>query len=114
LFSAFIVEYRRTKHIVWDEQNLQHNDANKTAKMKINEPKTPYNRGFDPEKELLSDGKVLECERLAAPLNFVGSQTTTTPTTTTTMARTRHRRKRRSCARRRAPPAPTVRRPRSA
>jgi protein phosphatase inhibitor 2 len=50
-----MLKIRRTKHIVWDEQNLQHNDANKTAKMKITEPKTPYNRGFDPDKELLSD-----------------------------------------------------------
>ena len=30
-------------HIVWDEENLQICEASKSAKMKIDEPKTPYN-----------------------------------------------------------------------
>jgi protein phosphatase inhibitor 2 len=36
----------RKKAIVWDEDNLQHNEANRTAKMKIDEPKTPFNHDY--------------------------------------------------------------------
>lgn len=44
---------RRAKHIVWDEGNLQYNEANKSAKMKIDEPETPW---ASPPKELFEDG----------------------------------------------------------
>ena len=44
---------RKKARIVWDEQNLEHNEANKSATMKITEPDTPYNREFDYEKDLL-------------------------------------------------------------
>ena len=30
------------KNVVWDEENLEYNEANKSATMKIDEPKTPW------------------------------------------------------------------------
>ncbi|XRB06509.1 protein phosphatase inhibitor [Pycnococcus provasolii] len=32
----------QNKHITWDEQNLEYNEANRTATMTIDEPPTPY------------------------------------------------------------------------
>jgi hypothetical protein len=38
--------------VVWNEQNLAHCEANKDAKMKIDEPETPW---ASPPKELFND-----------------------------------------------------------
>jgi protein phosphatase inhibitor 2 len=45
----------RKKAIVWDEDNLQHNEANRTAKMKIDEPKTPFNHNYTADDDDVSD-----------------------------------------------------------
>jgi len=37
--------------IFWDEDNLIYNDSHKTATMKINEPKTPYNKDYKYSEE---------------------------------------------------------------
>eukprot|EP01116_Phalansterium_solitarium_P019969 TRINITY_DN575_c0_g1_i2.p1 TRINITY_DN575_c0_g1~~TRINITY_DN575_c0_g1_i2.p1 ORF type:complete len:162 (+),score=17.31 TRINITY_DN575_c0_g1_i2:133-618(+) len=41
----------RKRKIVWDEENLHHNEAAKSATMKIDEPKTPFHRGYDYEAD---------------------------------------------------------------
>lgn len=38
-------------HLKWDEGNLLVNEMEKTPKMKIDEPKTPYEGGFDPNND---------------------------------------------------------------
>ncbi len=38
---------RRKKAIVWDEDNLKQHEATRTPKMKIDEPKTPFNHAYD-------------------------------------------------------------------
>jgi hypothetical protein len=45
--------------VVWNEQNLAHCEANKDAKMKIDEPETPW---ASPPKELFND-EGARCER---------------------------------------------------
>lgn len=42
-------------HIGWDEMNLYKNEQEKSATMKIDEPKTPYEKGFDPTGEYYQD-----------------------------------------------------------
>jgi len=49
--SVDSAEHKR-KHIVWNEDNLSYNEANKSAKMKIDEPDTPW---ASPPKELFED-----------------------------------------------------------
>src|SRR3989338_2536794 len=39
-------EPKPREHIVWDEENLQLCEASKSAKMKIDEPKTPYHHSY--------------------------------------------------------------------
>ena len=34
------------RSLVWDEQNLIENETHRTATMKIDEPKTPFNRDY--------------------------------------------------------------------
>ncbi|EGV63442.1 hypothetical protein PSN45_004273 [Yamadazyma tenuis] len=42
-------------HLKWDEVNLYQTEQEKAATMKIDEPKTPYERGFDPTGEYYQD-----------------------------------------------------------
>ena len=42
----------KRKHIVWNEQNLMYNEQNKSAKMTIDEPDTPW---ASPPRELFED-----------------------------------------------------------
>lgn len=44
----------KRKHIVWNEQNLMYNEQNKSAKMTIDEPDTPW---ASPPRELFEDPK---------------------------------------------------------
>ncbi|KAI5970013.1 hypothetical protein CANMA_000953 [Candida margitis] len=43
------------EHLKWDELNIYKNEQEKSATMKIDEPKTPYEGGFDPEGEYYKD-----------------------------------------------------------
>ncbi|KAG7192346.1 uncharacterized protein KQ657_001744 [Scheffersomyces spartinae] len=42
-------------HLKWDEINLYQTEQEKAATMKIDEPKTPYEGGFNPEGEYYRD-----------------------------------------------------------
>lgn len=42
-------------HLKWDELNLYKAEQEKSATMKIDEPKTPYESGFDPTGEYYQD-----------------------------------------------------------
>lgn len=42
-------------HLKWDELNLYKTEQEKCATMKIDEPKTPYEGGFNPEGEYYKD-----------------------------------------------------------
>lgn len=42
-------------HLQWDEVNLYKTEQEKAATMKIDEPKTPYEGGFNPEGEYYQD-----------------------------------------------------------
>lgn len=44
-----------TDHLKWDELNLYKTEQEKSATMKIDEPKTPYEGGFNPEGEYYRD-----------------------------------------------------------
>ncbi|KAH3663360.1 hypothetical protein OGAPHI_005350 [Ogataea philodendri] len=39
------------EHLQWDEKNILINEQEKSATMKIDEPKTPYEGGFDPNND---------------------------------------------------------------
>lgn len=43
------------EHLKWDEINLYQTEQEKAATMKIDEPKTPYTGGFNPEGEYYRD-----------------------------------------------------------
>ena len=43
------------KGIRWDEPNLQYNFENKSSTMKIDEPKTPFNHGYNLSADLDDD-----------------------------------------------------------
>ena len=43
------------EHLKWDELNIYKNEQEKSATMKIDEPKTPYEGGFNPEGEYYRD-----------------------------------------------------------
>ncbi|CAK9441011.1 uncharacterized protein LODBEIA_P48800 [Lodderomyces beijingensis] len=43
------------EHLRWDEINIYKNEQEKSATMKIDEPKTPYEGGFNPEGEYYKD-----------------------------------------------------------
>ncbi|WPK24075.1 hypothetical protein PUMCH_001331 [Australozyma saopauloensis] len=43
------------EHLKWDEINLYKTEQEKAATMKIDEPKTPYEGGFDPSGEYYQD-----------------------------------------------------------
>lgn len=43
------------EHLKWDEINLYKAEQDKSATMKIDEPKTPYENGFDPNGEYYQD-----------------------------------------------------------
>eukprot|EP01121_Diplochlamys_sp_Union-15-3_P005218 TRINITY_DN1554_c0_g1_i6.p1 TRINITY_DN1554_c0_g1~~TRINITY_DN1554_c0_g1_i6.p1 ORF type:complete len:173 (+),score=57.25 TRINITY_DN1554_c0_g1_i6:69-521(+) len=42
---------KKKKGIVWDEQNLKETEAAKDSKMKITEPKTPYNHDYSASED---------------------------------------------------------------
>lgn len=44
-------EGQNGEHLKWDEINLYKTEQEKNSTMKIDEPKTPYEGGFDPEGE---------------------------------------------------------------
>lgn len=44
---------------MWNEENLHYNEMNKTAKMKINEPKTPYVQYVMPPNDEFEEDDVL-------------------------------------------------------
>jgi hypothetical protein len=50
---------RKRAKIVWDEKNLDANEHNKSATMKITEPKTPFNHEFDFAREVLGTETML-------------------------------------------------------
>ncbi|KAI5965761.1 uncharacterized protein KGF55_001124 [Candida pseudojiufengensis] len=45
----------KPEHLKWDELNIYKNEQEKSATMKIDEPKTPYEGGFNPEGEYYKD-----------------------------------------------------------
>ena len=53
---------RKAGAVRWDEENLKYNEENKSATMKIDEPKTPYN--FSPPES----GMLLLLSLLLLPL----------------------------------------------
>ncbi|KAG7694621.1 hypothetical protein KL915_003588 [Ogataea haglerorum] len=53
------------EHLKWDEKNILINELEKSATMKIDEPKTPYEGGFDPNNDYYrSDNEEDEVEAL--------------------------------------------------
>ncbi|CUM62996.1 uncharacterized protein PRCAT00000557001 [Priceomyces carsonii] len=48
-------EHKDEEHLRWDELNLYKTEQEKCATMKIDEPKTPYEGGFNPEGEYYKD-----------------------------------------------------------
>lgn len=46
---------REGDHLKWDELNLYQTEQEKNSTMKIDEPKTPYEGGFNPEGEYYKD-----------------------------------------------------------
>lgn len=48
------------EHLQWDEINLYKTEQEKAATMKIDEPKTPYLGGFDPNGEYYQDDDTAE------------------------------------------------------
>lgn len=61
-------------HLKWDEINLYKTEQEKAATMKIDEPKTPYEGGFNPEGEYYrDDGDDDEGEAEAIPELLLGS-----------------------------------------
>ncbi|KAK6454931.1 uncharacterized protein RJT20DRAFT_141981 [Scheffersomyces xylosifermentans] len=44
-----------SEHLQWDELNLYKTEQEKSSTMKIDEPKTPYEGGFNPEGEYYKD-----------------------------------------------------------
>lgn len=48
-------EEKSSDHLQWDEVNLYKTEQEKCATMRIDEPKTPYEGGFNPEGEYYKD-----------------------------------------------------------
>ena len=53
-------EHSFNEHLKWDEINLYKTEQEKAATMKIDEPKTPYDGGFDPSGEYYQEENVNE------------------------------------------------------
>jgi len=69
-FGAAMPEGGEKKTLRWDEENLEFNEENKTPKMKIDEPPTPFNFDYC-DDELLDDEGM--CTALCAPQRASGS-----------------------------------------
>lgn len=53
-------ELSSNEHLKWDEINLYKTEQEKAATMRIDEPKTPYEGGFDPTGEYYQDDEITE------------------------------------------------------
>ncbi|KAI9505531.1 hypothetical protein BX070DRAFT_87707 [Coemansia spiralis] len=63
-------------HLRWDEDNLRITEAQKDAKMKVDEPKTPYIR-YNPDLD--ADLQEMEELKLASDMSSVPSSTASSP-----------------------------------
>lgn len=52
-------DHKQPDHLKWDEINLYKTEQEKAATMKIDEPKTPYEGGFNPQGEYYQDDEEL-------------------------------------------------------
>jgi hypothetical protein len=52
------------KSLRWDEENLEYNEENKTPKMKIDEPPTPFNFDYCDDEIVDDEGMIRESGRL--------------------------------------------------
>lgn len=60
LFKSGDDNHLHPEHLQWDEINLYKTEQEKAATMKIDEPKTPYEGGFDPNGEYYRDDEEQE------------------------------------------------------
>ncbi|KAJ1667259.1 hypothetical protein EV178_001509 [Coemansia sp. RSA 1646] len=66
----------KTAHLRWDEDNLRITEAQKDAKMKVDEPKTPYIR-YNPDLD--ADIQEMEDLKLAPDVSSTPSSTASSP-----------------------------------
>ncbi|ODQ80867.1 hypothetical protein BABINDRAFT_20651, partial [Babjeviella inositovora NRRL Y-12698] len=64
--NLLLGEATETDELKWDEANLYLNEQNKSATMKIDEPKTPYTGGVDPNGEYYQEDDDEEDTKTAA------------------------------------------------